>query len=50
MTYVIVTGTETILGEEIYTTFDTALEAANECFGCDVQTWLAKNVRIEEYR
>jgi hypothetical protein len=50
MSYVIVAGTETILGDEVYTTFDTAFDAANEIFGRDVETWLAQNVRIEEDR
>ena len=49
MTYVIVTGRDTIL-EQVFVTFEDAVDAATERYGANVQTWLAENVRIEESR
>jgi hypothetical protein len=49
MTYVIVTAEETIIGRP-FTTFDTAFAEAGQMFGDDVATWVARNIRIEEYR
>ena len=49
MTYVIITGRDTIT-EQIFVTFEDAVDAATARYGDDIQTWLAENVRIEENR
>ena len=49
MTYVIVTGRDTVTGQ-IFVTFEAAVDAATARYGDDIQTWLAENVRIEENR
>ena len=49
MTYIIVTGTNTI-AEQVFVTYEDAVDAATERFGDDVAAWLSENVRIEENR
>ncbi len=49
MTYVIVTGIDTV-AEQVFVTFEDAVDAATERYGDNVQAWLSDNVRIEENR
>ena len=49
MTYVIVTGRNTI-AEQVFMTFEDAVDAATERYGDNVETWLTENVRVEENR
>ena len=49
MTYVIVTGRDTVQ-DQVFVTFEDAVDAATERYGDDVDAWLSENVRIEENR
>lgn len=49
MTYVIVSGVNTVT-EQVFVTFEDAVDAATERYGGNVRAWLAENVRIEEKR
>ena len=49
MTYVIVTGKETVVGMPARS-YSTALNQAARLYGDEVATWLRLNLRIEERR
>jgi hypothetical protein len=49
MTYVIVTGQRTVIGEP-FPSFSAAFETAVGQFGKDVRRWLELNLRVEENR
>ncbi len=49
MTYIIVTGSETVVGKPV-ASFDAALKKAARLFGDSTQDWLKLNLRIEENR
>ena len=49
MTYVIVTGNNSV-AEQVFVTFEDAVEAATDRYGDKIESWLSENVRVEENR
>ncbi len=49
MTYVIKTQKQTVVGAP-FTSYQSAIEAANRLFGTDPLPWIKLNVRVEEAR